>query len=318
MSTTKAALGTLFLTLSLAAPALAQEAAPRQPITDKTKERWAKSQGGRFGFEIDVLSSSYQEQIAAAGGEEASVEESSRLGVAITAATQYKVFAGLHLDAEIPFVYGDVSGPQSTDLFGRRFTSKAESEYSQFFIGNPTFGLHYAGNVLPVLALFGGMSLTIPLHPHPGRELEAASVANFPARAYFDAQRVLLAHWAFRARVGTEINVGKVLFLTHDLAIQSFFPTRDWDDTKTVVEQGNEIEFRPFGNFGLGMRLQAAFPLSSSNSAQLAAEPFVGWEPLVKGSFTRVGALIALDDDLGFGLDAGKVATIRVALGSKW
>ncbi|WP_441289184.1 hypothetical protein ACSRUE_46700 [Sorangium sp. KYC3313] len=316
MSTTKASLGTLFLMLSLAAPALAQEAAPRQPVTDKTKERWAKSQGGRFGFEIDVLSSSYQQEIAAAAGEEASVEESSRLGVAITAAAQYKLFAGLHLDAEIPFAYGDVSGPQSTDLFGRRFTSGAG--YSQFFIGNPTFGLHYAANALPILALFGGMSLTIPLHPHPGTELEVASVANFPARAYFDAQRVLLAHWAFRARVGTEINVGKVLFFTHDLASQVFFPTRDGEDTKTVIEQGNEIEFRPFGNFGIGMRLQAAFPLSSSNSAQLAAEPFVGWEPLVKGSFTRVGALVALDDDLGFGLDQGKVATIRVALGSKW
>jgi len=84
VSTTKASLGTLFLMLSLAAPALGQEAAPRQPVTDKTKERWAKSQGGRFGFEIDVLSSSYQREIAEAGGEEASVEESSRLGVAIS------------------------------------------------------------------------------------------------------------------------------------------------------------------------------------------------------------------------------------------
>ncbi|WP_437590525.1 hypothetical protein [Sorangium sp. So ce1000] len=317
MSTTKAALGTLFLMLSLAAPALGQEA-PRQPITDKTKERWAKSQGGRFGFEIDVLSSSYQQELAAAGAgdDEATAVESSRLGIAITAAVQYKLFAGLHLDAEIPFAYGDVSGPQSTDLFGRRFTSSGD--YTKFFISNPTFGLHYAGNVLPNLALFGGMSLTIPLHPHPGTGLEVASVANFPARAYFDAQRMLLAHWAFRARVGTEIHFGKVLFLTHDLASQVFFPTRDGEDTKTVIEQGNEIEFRPFGNFGIGMRLQAAFPLSSSNSAQLAAEPFVGWEPLVKGTFTRVGALIALDDDLGFGLDQGKVATIRVALGSKW
>lgn len=318
MSTTKASLGTLFLMLSLAAPALAQEAAPRTPITDKTKERWAKSQGGRFGFEIDVLSSSYQTYTAEVGGDPDDVEitDSERLGVAITAAAQYKIFAGLHLDAEMPFAYGDVVGPQSTDLFGRRFESAAR--YSRFFLGNPTFGLHYAGNALPNLALFGGFGLTIPLHPDPGRTLEAASVANFPARAYFDAQRVLLGHWAFRARVGTEIHFGKMLFLTHDVAAQFFLPTRDGDITKSVIEQGNEIEFRPFGSFGLGMRLQAAFPLSSSNSAQLAAEPFIAWEPLVKGSFTRVGALVALDDDLGFGLDRGKVATIRVALGSKW
>ncbi|WP_437734684.1 hypothetical protein [Sorangium sp. So ce1335] len=318
MSTTKASLGTLFLMLSLAAPALAQEAAPRQPITDKTKERWAKSQGGRFGFEIDVLSSSYQTYAAEVGGDPGEVEvtDSERLGIAITAAAQYKLFAGLHLDAEMPFAYGDVVGPQSTDLFGRQFESDAR--YSRFFLGNPTFGLHYAGNLLPNLALFGGMGMTIPLHPHPGRRLEVASVANFPARAYFDAQRVLLGHWAFRARVGTEIHFGKMLFLTHDVAAQFFVPTRDGDMTKSVIEQGNEIAFRPFGSFGIGMRLQAAFPLSSSNSAQLAAEPFIDWEPLVKGSFTRVGALVALDDDLGFGLDQGKVATIRVALGSKW
>lgn len=319
MSTTKASLGTLFLMLSLATPALAQEeAAPRQPITDKTKERWAKSQGGRFGFEVDVLSSSYQKQIVEArpGPDEVRVSESDRLGIAITAVMQYKLFAGLHLDAEMPFAYGDVSGDQETDLFGKRFWSTAE--YSHFFLGNPTLGLHYAGNALKNLALFGGMSVTIPLHSHPSAGLEVAAVANFPARGYFDAQRVLLGHWALRARVGTEIHFGKVLFLTHDVASQIFLPTREGDFTKTVIEQGNEIEFRPFGNFGIGMRLQAAFPLSSSNSAQLAAEPFVGWEPLVKGSFTRVGALVALDDDLGFGLDQGKVATIRVALGSKW
>ncbi|XXT20536.1 hypothetical protein WME94_03060 [Sorangium sp. So ce429] len=317
MSTTKASLGTLFLTLSLAAPALAQEP-PRQPITDKTKERWAKSQGGRFGFELDVLSSSYQVEIAeaSAGPEEVEVTDSDRLGITITAAAQYKIFAGLHLDAEMPFVYGNVSGPQSTDLFGKPFWSTAE--YSDFFLGNPTFGLHYAGNLLPNLALFGGFGVTIPLHPHPSAGLEVAAVASFPARAYFDAQRVLLGHWAFRARVGTEIHFGKVLFLTHDVAAQVFVPTRAGDFSKSVIEQGNEIEFRPFGNFGLGMRLQAAFPLSSSNSAQLAAEPFLGWEPPVKGSFTRIGALVALDDDLGFGLDRGKVATIRVALGSKW
>ncbi|WP_437968305.1 hypothetical protein WMF04_02955 [Sorangium sp. So ce260] len=319
MSTTKASLGTLFLMLSLATPALAQEAAaPRQPTTDKTKERWAKSQGGRFGFEIDVLSSSYQKQVIEArpGPDDVTLEEADRLGVTITAVAQYKIFAGLHLDAEMPFAYGDVSGRQDTDLFGKPFWS--EADYSDFFFGNPTFGLHYAGNALPNLAIFGGMSLTVPLHPHPSADLEVAAVANFPARAYFDAQRVLLGHWALRARIGTEIHFGKVLFLTHDVASQIFMPTRAGDFTKTVIEQGNEIEFRPFGNFGLGMRLQAAFPLSSSNSAQLAAEPFIGWEPLVKGSFARVGALVALDDDLGFGLNQGKVATIRVALGSKW
>ncbi|WP_437677403.1 hypothetical protein [Sorangium sp. So ce131] len=322
MSTIKASLGilgtlgTLFFMLSSAAPALAQEER-KPPITDKTKERWARTQGGRFAIEIDVLSS-YQEQLAAVDDDPDTVEvaESSRLGVAITAVAQYKIFAGLHLDAEMPFVYGSVSGRQSTDLFGERFESRGE--YSRFFLGNPTIGLHYAGNLLPSLAVFGGISGTIPLHPQASSGLRVSAVANFPARAYFDTHRVLLGHMSLRARIGTEIRLGQVLYLTHDLATQLSVPTRDEGNTKFVLEQGNEFEFRPFGNFGLGIRLQAAFPMSSSNSAQLAAEPFVGWEPSVKGSFTRVGALVALDDDLGFGLDPGKVATIRVALGSKW
>ncbi|WP_242515797.1 hypothetical protein [Sorangium cellulosum] len=318
MSTTRSSLGTLLLMLCLATPALAQEAERRPPITDTLKERWAKTQGGRFAIEVDVLGTSLEERIPGAGvdGGETEVVESSRLGITITAAAQYKLFAGLHLDLEMPFIYGDVSGRHSTDLFGERFSSTGE--YTRFLLGNPTVGLHYAGNVLGSLALFGGVSGTFPLHPDPSLGVEVPAVANFPARAYFDAQRVLLGHMAFRARIGTEIRIGKVLYLTHDLAGQIFIPTEDDRSTKTVLEQGNEVEFRPLGSFGLGMRFQAAFPMSSSNSAQLAAEPFVAWEPPVKGSFTRVGALVALDDDLGFGLDQGKVATIRVALGSKW
>ncbi len=317
MSTTKASLGTLFLMLSLASSALAQEAQPRAPITDKLQERWTRSQGGRFGFEIDVLSSSYQaELIGAEPGADAAVVESSRTGVTITAVAQCKLFGGVHFDAEMPFAYGDVSGPNSTDLLGERFITYGK--HNKFFFSNPTFGLHYAANVLTKLALFGGFGVTVPLiNTRPSTSLSAAAAANFPARAYFDAQRMLLGHTVLRARIGTEIRLG-VLYLTHDVAGLIALPGDGEKATKSVIEQGNEIEFRPFGSFGLGMRFQAAFPLSSSNSAQLAAEPFVGMEPLVKGSYARLGALVALDDDLGFGLDQGKVATIRVAFGSKW
>lgn len=318
MSTTRSSLGTLLLTLCLATPALAQEVERRPPITDTRKERWAKTQGGRFAFEIDVLGTSSEERIPGTGAaaDEGEIVESRRLGVTITVAAQYKLFEGLHLDLEMPFIYGEVSGPHSTDLFGERFSTTGA--YTRLLLGNPTAGLHYAGNVLGSLALFGGISGTFPLHQDPSLGVEVPAVANFPARAYFDAHRVLLRHVAFRARAGTEIRIGKKLYLTHDLAGQIFIPLESDRITKTVIEQGNEIEFRPFGSFGLGMRFQAAFPLSSSNSAQLAAEPFVSWEPAVKGSFTRVGALVALDDDLGFGLDHGKIATIRVAMGSKW
>lgn len=306
MNTTFASLGSLLLVLSLASPALAQPSS-----RPSLSERWARTQGGRFGFEVDVLSSSHDVTV------DDTTVESSRLGVTVTAVAQYKIIAGLHLDAEMPFVYGEVSGPQSTDLLGE--TLSGSGDYNgRFFLGNPTIGLHYAGNVLPILALFGGVSGTIPIIHDPSFGLALAAAANVPARAYFNAQRSLLEHVSLRARVGTELRLARVLFLSSDFASHIAVPTRDGSSTKVVLENGNEIEFRPFGSLGFGMRLQAAFTLSSSDGAQLAAEPFVTWEPLTRGSFARVGALVALDEPLGFGLDEGKVATIRVALGSKW
>jgi hypothetical protein len=84
-----------------------------------------------------------------------------------------------------------------------------------------------------------------------------------------------------------------------------------------VVEQGNEIEARTEGGFGGGLRLQAAFPLTNNDLVQTAVEPFVAYEP-TSGLYARAGFLIALDEQLGFGLDQGKLATVRLAVGGKF
>jgi hypothetical protein len=298
-----ASLGALVLVLSAAAPALAQRRdSPAPP------DQWAKSKGGRFGFEVDVLSNSYQVELPTGP------VEAERLGIGITAVGQFKLVAGLHLDVEMPLGYGDVSGPQTTDQLGETITN--EGEHDAFVIGNPTLGLHYAHELLPSLVLFGGVSGSIPVI-NPNEDTKLAAAAIFPARGYFDTHRLLLQHVPLRFRFGAEARFAKLLYLRSDLGATVAFPTGDTGDTKLVIESGNEIELRG-GNFGGGVRLQMAMPLSADDQAQLAVEPFIGVEPVNKGSCTRLGFLVALDEDLGLGFDPGKVATLRVALGSRW
>jgi hypothetical protein len=292
------------LTLSLSAPAFAEK--PDRPYA---ATRWARSQGGRFGFEVDVLSNSHQVQ------SEGGSVKSSRLGIGVTVVGQFKVFAGLYLDVELPLAYGDITGPQSTDLVGGRLEGSADD--SAFVFGNPTLGLHYAGNLLPRLALFGGLTGSIPVI-EPDRITALAAAANFPARGYFDAHRLLLQYASLRTRAGVEIKLADVLHYRSDLTWLLAFPTGDSGDTRVVIELGNELELRAPGGIGFGFRLQTALPLSSNDILQTAAEPFLSYEPPGKGSYFRAGYLVALDNELGFGFEAGKVATFRVAFGGKY
>lgn len=295
----------LFALLTLARPASAQ----KPEFRPGAAARWARSQGGRFGFEVDVLSSSHQVQSADGP------VDSSRLGIGVTMVGQFKVVAGLHLDLEMTLAYGDVTGPQSTDLVGGRLNDSAD-DYA-FVLGNPTLGLHYAGNVTPKVALFGGLSGSFPVI-EPGKVTALAAAANFPARGYFDAHRLLLQYTSLRTRIGIELRPVEALFYRGDLAWLIAFPTGSDGNTRTVLEQGNEIELRAAGGIGFGLRFQTAMPLSSDDILQTAAEPFLSYEPPGKGSFFRAGFLVALDNELGFGFEAGKVATLRVAFGGKY
>jgi hypothetical protein len=307
VNTTLSALAALFLTLSVAAPALAQQKPPPRFVPP---EPWTKSEGSRFGVEADVLSNSYQAQ------RPEGVFETSRLALGLTVVGQFKLFAGLHLDLEAPGAFADVSGRQYGNLLGDEVY--ADGDHSALVFGNPMIGLHYAGHLRPTLVLFGGLAGSIPILQDPGLDTRIAAAVTVPARGHFDAHRLLLEYLSFRARFGTEIRMISVLYYRGDVTGMLAFPTGEGGETRSVIEVGNEIELRALGGFGLGMRLQAAFPLSAKDGAQTAAEPFVSYEPNEKGSYLRAGFLVALDEDLGFGLDPGKVATIRVALGGKF
>jgi hypothetical protein len=87
------------------------------------------------------------------------------------------------------------------------------------------------------------------------------------------------------------------------------------------MEVHNEIEARAPIGVGGGMHLQGVFisddPSNDNDAAQLAMEPYFVYEP-IRGFYARAGLLVALDSELGFGFNRGKVATIRIGLGGKW
>ncbi|XXT22673.1 hypothetical protein WME94_14065 [Sorangium sp. So ce429] len=305
-----ASLAALSLLLSFAAPALAEETV--------TADGWAKSQGFRLGVEADVLTRTIEanlpREIVSGDGTSGGAEGSS-FAASFAVVAQIKLVAGLHLDAELPFAYGSsharAPGPAEGDA------ATVAPELEGFFFGNPSIGLHYSASVLPMLMVIGGLAASIPITPDPSDDTKAAAAAALAVRGYFDSQRVLLEHVPLRARGGIELRLIEAFHVRSDLVAMFAIPT-DGGDAEVFIEQGNEAELRSLGGFGVGARLQAAFPLTETDKLQLAAEPFVGVEPPTSGVYFRGGLLVALDEPLGFGWEQGKLATVRVALGAKF
>ncbi|WP_437587459.1 hypothetical protein [Sorangium sp. So ce1000] len=304
-------LAALSLLLSFTPPALADETV--------TAEQWAKSYGFRLGMEADVLTSTIEANLpdweAVSGdGTSGGVDRSSFVA-SFAAVAQIRLVAGLHLDAELPFAYGSsrasAPGPEEHDA------AAVAPELEGFFFGNPSIGLHYAANMTTMLMLMGGFSASIPITQDPSDDTKAAAAAAVAVRGYFDAQRALLEHVPLRARGGIELRPIEAFYVRSDLVAMFAIPTGG-GDTEFFIEQSNEAELRSVGGFGVGARLQAAFPLTQTDKLQLAAEPFVGVEPPTSGLYFRAGLLVALDEPLGFGLEQGKLATVRVALGARF
>ncbi|WP_437309519.1 hypothetical protein [Sorangium sp. So ce388] len=304
-------LAALSLLLSFAAPALAAETV--------TEDGWAKSQGFRLGAEADVLTRTIEANLPSReivnGDWTSGGAEGSSFAASFAVVAQIKLVAGLHLDAELPFAYGSsrtsAPGPAEGDA------ATVAPELEGFFFGNPSIGLHYSASVLPMLMLVGGLSASLPITQDPSDGTKAAAAAALAVRGYFDSQRALLEHVPLRARGGIELRLIEAFHVRSDLVAVFAIPT-DGGDTEFFIEQGNEAELRSLGGFGVGARLQAAFPLTETDKLQLAAEPFVGVEPPTSGMYFRAGLLVALDEPLGFGLEQGKLATVRVALGAKF
>ncbi|WP_437736877.1 hypothetical protein [Sorangium sp. So ce1335] len=310
-------LAALSLLLTATAPVLAEQTV--------TEESWAKSHGFRLGVEADVLARTIEANLprrdAASGGgtsgdgTSGGVEEERSFAASFAVVAQIPLFAGLHLDAELPFAYGSSQarppGPAEADA------ATVAPELEGFFFGNPSIGLHYVASIFPMMMLVGGISASIPITQDPSDDTEAAAAAARAVRGYFDAQRTLLEHVPLRARGGIELRPIEAFYVRSDLVAMFAIPTGD-GETEIFVEHASEAELRSVGGFGVGARLQAAFPLTQTDMLQLAAEPFVGVEPPTSGLYFRAGLLVALDEPLGFGLDQGKLATVRVALGGKF
>ncbi|KYF85095.1 hypothetical protein BE20_24090 [Sorangium cellulosum] len=304
-------LAALALLLPAAAPALAEETVK--------EEDWARSRGFRLGVEADVLVSTIEANLprreAASGGGTSAGGEASSFAASFAAVAQIPLFAGLHLDAELPFAYGSSQARPPDSAVGDAATVAPELE--GFFFGNPSIGLHYVASVFPTLMVIGGLSASIPVTQDPSDDTAAAAAAALAVRGYFDAQRTLLEHVPLRARGGVELRPIEAFYVRSDLVAMFAIPTAD-GETEVFIEHASEAELRSLGGFGVGARLQAAFPLTRTDKVVLAAEPFVGVEPPTSGLYFRAGLLVALDEPLGFGLEQGKLATVRVALGGKF
>ncbi len=287
----------VLLSLWLAAPA----AVPAE------KNSWIESQGSRVALELDVLSKS-------AGWSMDDVEsEVSTFGLSFALVGQLQWRKRLHLDAEIPLAYGNVSATFRSSRLGVDESSSAGS----LLFGNPTIGAHYARAMSRKLAVFGGGALSIPVLTDPNADARATLQATAPARAYVDLHRLIPEHFPLRARGGVEAELATRLVYRADTAVMLALPTSG-SDVDLVLEQGNELEMRGKGALGGGLRLQAALTLTREDMAQLALEPFVSYTPEKPGYYGRAGLLVALDAPLGFGLAEDKVATLRLEVGHRF
>ncbi|WP_437967816.1 hypothetical protein WMF04_00315 [Sorangium sp. So ce260] len=280
-------------------------AAPIAASAEKTS--WIKSQGSRAALELDVLSKS-------AGWSMDDVDaEVSTFGLSFALVGQLQWRKRLHLDAELPLAYGNVSASFRSSRLGVDESSSAGS----FLFGNPTIGAHYARALSRKVAVFGGGALSIPVLTDPNADARATLQATAPARAYVDLHRLIPEHFPLRARGGVEAEVATRLVYRADTAVMLALPTGG-GDVDLVLEQGNELELRGEGALGGGLRLQAALTLARDDMAQLALEPFVSYTPEKPGFYGRAGLLVALDAPLGFGLAEDKVATLRLAVGHRF
>jgi hypothetical protein len=95
-------------------------------------------------------------------------------------------------------------------------------------------------------------------------------------------------------------------------------PGGDKGQAELSIENAVEVEVRSSGGLGAGMRLQGVVMPAQEDVLQVVAEPFFQFAPPAPGFFARVGFPLALDEKLGFGLNADKLAGMKLTLGGQW
>lgn len=295
------------IVLAAAAPALAQDPGAPAPAAELSSKDWARTQGNRVGLEIDFWSASLNVFLF----------EISYLGLPITPVAQIELIDNVYLDVELPLGIGTLSFQ--------------DNSAGGFALGNPTVGAHYAAPIDEMISFYAGGTVSVTTFPDADADEDRAAAAftTSVTRAYYDFHRYAPQSIPIRARGGVEIRILPYLYYRGELNPVFYIPLGG-ADAAFFLEQGNEIEARMPMGFGGGLRLQAVFPLAvegdsdpttsdpSSDKIQTALEPFVAYEPARPGLFARLGLLIALDEQLGFGFDSGKVLTVRAAGGYKF
>jgi hypothetical protein len=228
--------------------------------------------------------------------------------------------------ADVPFAYVDVPGPGSSE---------------QFLFGNPLLGLQWADTIAGPMTLWVSGMIGIPVNSNPNLEAFMTAERAGSIRAYGDLARFSPRSLPVVVRVGTRLIFSPFFFriefatgifgplnpnnaplklpkVGDDFGVRSDFGLQT-GSTVVLLDQSNEVGLRSdFGLYG-GVRFQENFVLTGADDVlQLAVEPFIGYEAERKGFLARVGLLVALDGQAGFGFDAGKDRAARFTLGYKF
>lgn len=281
--------GTLGLTAS---PAVAQADAgvpKKAPVGVEPKA--ARFEGNRLAFELDAWPT-----------------ETLKIFT-------YSLTGQLQLSGPVHF---DFEAPVAT-LFPKKGDSK-------FVFGNPTLGAHWAGPVSASVSLALGVELAIPTFVTGADTsqdvFDEVILRSWAAqtRARVDGHRFLSDYLVLRPFLAAEVRLNTTVLYRGDVTASAFLGLGELARPATthIVEHGSELEALSRGGVGGGLRFQGAFAFGDDDDkAQTALEPFFAYQK-EKGFFTRLGLLVALDEPLGFGLDEGKLATLRLTLGSMW
>jgi hypothetical protein len=194
--------------------------------------------------------------------------------------------------------------------------------------GNPQFGVHYAGQVTPNFDFFVGGIATLPILQDPDLDYGAVAALASPIRGYYDADRLVLGHFALRGMFGFEWHAARRFYLRAEVRPVVYIATRDNyaafgfagtpGNTGFAIEHAVEGEYRLDSGLGFGLRLQAVATLTEGDALQAVAEPFLMLTPRIRGLYLRLGTPVALDENLGFGLERDKLATVRFSIGGQW
>lgn len=263
---------------ALAAPALAAAARPGFE---------PEAQESRIGIDLDWLNTEgplgYQTNI-----------------VTWDLTLQIRVAEKVFIDADIPWAYVDAFAAQNRAYFG-----------------NPWIGVHYARSVSENMSFYAGGAIGLPVNASQGVG-NLALLAATTVRAYDGRARFVPHALPLLGRFGMELSWAP-LFMRFELAPALFGALRGGSRTELEVDHAFEIGGRFRSGFVVGGRLQGNLILTDApDHLQLAMEPFLGYEANGPGLYLRGGYLVALDDELGFGFDYGKIRTFRFSIGGKF